>query len=296
MKNVKNGHSCPVVCLDAGHCGKENRSSVVPEFYESEINWKLHNLLTKELQAFGIKVIKTRTEQSKDLELTARGRMAKDCDLFISMHVNAADNPNANYVLGIHMVDDECGAIDEQSKGAAQMLAACVADVMGAKAEIWTKKSSSDRDGNGYKDDYYGVLRGAHTVGTAGVIIEHGFYTNREQAEFLLNEQNLKLIAAAEAKVIAEWFGLQDNEQESSLIGNPYKLELISIRRGSKGRQVRALQALLIAGGYSCGESGIDGSFGPQTENALKAYQLAMGLDADAIAGPNTMRCLLGYL
>jgi peptidoglycan hydrolase-like protein with peptidoglycan-binding domain len=55
------------------------------------------------------------------------------------------------------------------------------------------------------------------------------------------------------------------------------------------------LQALLIAKDFLCGEGGIDGSFGPQTETALIAYQVATGLDADGIAGPQTMYALLGY-
>ena len=30
------------ICLDAGHYAKYNRSPVVPEYYESVMNWKLH--------------------------------------------------------------------------------------------------------------------------------------------------------------------------------------------------------------------------------------------------------------
>lgn len=295
MKNVKKGHSCPVVCLDAGHCGKENRSPVASDFYESEVNWKLHNFLAERLEAYGISVRKTRKDQKTDMELTARGKQSKDADLFLSLHVNAAENANANYILGIHMVEDGCGEIDAQSKQVAELLANAVAAIMGAKPEAWTKRSSSDRDGNGYKDDYYGVLRGAHSVGTPGAIIEHGFYTNRAQAEFLLSDENLKKLAEAEAAALADWFGLQQKEQGSSLIGNPYKLELVSIRRGSRGAQVEALQALLICRGHSCGKSGIDGSLGPETESSLKQFQSAMGLDADGIAGPATMKALLGY-
>ncbi len=295
MKNVKQGNKHPVVCLDAGHYAKQNRSPILPEFYESEINWKLHNLLATALEEYGIKVIKTRTDQSRDLELTLRGKQAKDCDLFISVHVNAAENANANYVLGIHMVDDDCGEIDEQSKVVATMLSESVAKIMGVKSEVWTRESSSDRDNNGHKDDYYGVLRGAHSVGTAGVIVEHGFYTNKTQAEFLLKDNNLVTIANAEAKVIADWFDVGKTKQENVVIGNPYKLELISIRRGSRGTQVEALQALLIARGYPCGDTGIDGSFGGQTEAAVKAYQVDQGMTADGFAGPQTMYSLLGY-
>lgn len=295
MKNVKKGNSRPVVCLDAGHCAKQNRSDVVPDFYESEVNWKLQELLADRLEEYGIQVVKTRSDPNKDLELTLRGKQAKDADLFISLHVNAADNRNANYVLGVHMVDDDCGEMDGQSKKVAQLLSGCVAEIMGVNAETWERKSSSDRDNNGYKDDYYGVLRGAHSVGTAGIILEHGFYTNKAQAEFLLKDSNLATIAEAEGKVIADWFGVEKKKLEDVVIGNPYKLDLISIRRGSRGAQVEALQALLIAKDFLCGESGADGSFGPQTETALIAYQVATGLDADGIAGPQTMYSLLGY-
>ena len=295
MKNVKKGNNRPVVCLDAGHCAKQNRSPVVPEFSESEVNWKLQELLAEKLADYGIQVVKTRANPNQDLELTLRGNQVNDADLFISLHVNAADNANANYVLGVHMVDDECGKIDEQSKLLAKLLSECVAGIMGVKSQVWTRESASDRDGNGYKDDYYGVLRGAHSVGTAGLILEHGFYTNKPQAEFLLKDSNLAAIAEAEAKVIADWFGVEKKKQEDAVIGNPYKLELISIRRGSRGKQVEALQALLIAKDFPCGLSGIDGSFGPQTEAALIAYQTANGLDADGIAGPQTMYALLGY-
>ena len=291
MKNVKKGHSCPVVCLDAGHYGKQNRSSAVPEFYESQINWKLHNLLADRLTANGIRVVKTRKDVGKDLELTLRGKMAKDCDLFISIHVNAADNTAANYVLGVHMVDDDCGVMDEQSKDAAMLLSSCVAEIMGVKAECWTRKSSSDRDGNGHKDDYYGVLRGAHSVGTAGVILEHGFYTNKAQAMFLMDEKNLMKLADAEAKAIVQWFGVE----EPVLVGNPYMLELIRLRKGIRGEQVKALQALLVAKGYSVGDSGVDGSFGPMTEKSVRKFQQDFDLDVDGVVGPQTMRSLLGY-
>ena len=293
MKNVNKGNSRPVVCLDAGHFAKQNRSNVVPEFYEAEINWKLQELLAKRLAEYGIKVVKTRTDPDMDLELTARGKVAKDCDLFLSLHVNAAENSKANYVLGVYMVDDNCGELDEQSKEMARDLAECVAQIMGVKAETWTRESANDRDKNGHKDDYYGVLRGAHSVGTAGVILEHGFYTNEAQAKFLLQDSNLEKIAASEAKVIADWFTVKKIQQGSAVTGNPYKIALVSMRRGVKGEQVEALQVLLNANGCNCGD--VDGSFGPQTETALKMYQTAMKLTVDGIAGPATMKSLLGY-
>lgn len=276
-----------VVCLDAGHAGKYNCSPVVPAFYESEINWKLHNLLAQKLQTYGIKVIKTREDQGKDLDLTIRGKKAKNCDLFISLHVNAADNQNANYVLGVHMVDDNCGQIDEKSKKIAKLLADCVGDVMGAKTQVWTKDSSIDRDGNGYKDDYYGVLRGAHSVGTAGVIIEHGFYTNKAQAEFLLIDSNLEKIAEAEAKVIADFFGIKNEQIKMAAIKLPV------LKPGYSGEAVKAMQILLESRGYKL-KKGATGNFGSSTEAALRQFKKDKGLKLSEQCGKQTWSKLLG--
>lgn len=59
-----------------------------------------------------------------------------------------------------------------------------------------------------------------------------------------------------------------------------------TLKSGSKGASVKLLQTALNALGYNAGE--IDGSFGPQTASALKAFQKANGLTTDAILGPKT--------
>ena len=66
------------------------------------------------------------------------------------------------------------------------------------------------------------------------------------------------------------------------------------LKKGAKGDQVKALQALLIGYGYSCGSSGVDGSFGPATDKAVRAYQKANGLEVDGSVGPKTWGKLLG--
>ncbi len=71
-------------------------------------------------------------------------------------------------------------------------------------------------------------------------------------------------------------------------------MKLPVLRFGDKGDTVRAMQALLTGYGYSVGTSGLDGSFGPATYNALKTYQTAHGLDPDGVCGPQTWAKLLG--
>lgn len=215
MKNVKPGHIVPCVCIDAGHYGKYNRSPVVPEYYESDMNWKLHILLKGELEKLGIPAIATRADKNTDRDLVARGKASKDCDLFISLHSNASDRESVNDVVILYQIDDNCGEMDEQSRNFAVIMAKCVANVMGVNYTYRAVKSSSDRDGNGYKDDYYGVLRGAHAVHTPGVIMEHGFHTNKAQAQWLLDEANLQKLAEAEAEAICKWFDWQLEETYS---------------------------------------------------------------------------------
>lgn len=280
------------ICLDAGHYGKYNRSPVVKEYYESDMAWKLHLMLKKHLELYGFEVITTRANKDKDLELTDRGKASKGCDLFLSLHSNAASAENVDYVVGLYQVDDNCGDMDEHSKALAKKLADCVGKVMGAEAKAWSTQSSKDRDGNGYKDDYYGVLRGAHTVHTPGVIIEHGFHTNKAQAEWLLNDSNLEKLAKAEAGVIADYFGHYGTENSNQ--GGLVEVKVSVLKKGTKGNQVKALQALLTGYGYSCGSCGADGSFGGATDKAVRAYQKANSLEVDGSVGPATWSKLLG--
>ena len=67
------------------------------------------------------------------------------------------------------------------------------------------------------------------------------------------------------------------------------------LKRGSKGADVVTLQRMLISKGYSCGEYGADGSFGADTETAVKKYQKDHGLQpVDGEVGPITWNSLLG--
>lgn len=66
------------------------------------------------------------------------------------------------------------------------------------------------------------------------------------------------------------------------------------LKKGAKGDQVKALQALLLGYGYDVGRQGIDGSFGPSTDSAVRKYQSRNGLETDGSVGPATWKKLLG--
>lgn len=212
------------ICLDAGHFGKVNRSPIVPAYYESEMSWKLHNMLREELQRYGFDVIVTRTDQKKDLALEARGRKSAGCDLFLSIHSNACDAESADHPLACVCVSGACDVLGLQ-------LAQTCAKVMETHnpGRIWKRKGSGNAD-------YYGVLRGAAAVGTPGILMEHSFHTNTRATKWLIDDSNLRKMAQAEAQTIAEYFGVtkpvetptpKPAEPQPSASGSSFKVRVL---------------------------------------------------------------------
>ena len=71
------------------------------------------------------------------------------------------------------------------------------------------------------------------------------------------------------------------------------EIRLLELRKGATGAQVKTLQRLLKALGYSVGTYGVDGSFGSDTEKAVLKFQKVNGLKEDGIVGVNTWSKLL---
>ena len=69
--------------------------------------------------------------------------------------------------------------------------------------------------------------------------------------------------------------------------------DLPTLRKGSKGEPVRALQALLILRGQKLTTYGTDGDFGSETEIALRAYQKLKKLTVDGICGSDDWKTLI---
>ena len=208
------------VCIDAGHYGnKYNHSPVVAGYYESDRMWVLAELLSAALKKRGVTVVMTRTNKASDLALTSRGKKAKGCDLFLSLHSNAASSESVDYPVAYVFRDDKKTDLDERSEEIGLKLAKVVQKLMNTRqaARTATRGSSNDRDGNGVKDDeYYGVLHGAKMVKVPGVILEHSFHTNTAAAKWLMSDVNLAKLAEAEADCIAQWLGVNTVSKSDS--------------------------------------------------------------------------------
>jgi peptidoglycan hydrolase-like protein with peptidoglycan-binding domain len=67
------------------------------------------------------------------------------------------------------------------------------------------------------------------------------------------------------------------------------------LKAGSKGEPVKALQTKLNKLGFS---NHVNGTFGPETKQAVEELQLIFGYDADGLVGPATLKLIdtqLGY-
>ncbi len=189
------------ICLDAGHYGSNyNQSPVVKSYFESVMVWELHLKLKTKLEALGFEVITTRTSRETDLNVYHRGLASKGCDIFISLHSNACGTESVDYPVVYRAYDNR-----NNTDALALTIAKKIGELMGTRQAGRTAIRKSDKG-----SEYYGVLRGARDVGTPiYLLIEHSFHTNTAATRWLSVNANLDKLAAAEAELIAEYFGVQ---------------------------------------------------------------------------------------
>lgn len=202
----------PKILIDPGHFAKYNLYAVLlpKKYYESEMAWALHKYLKLELEKYGFIVGVTRTDPNVDVDPVVRGKMAAGFDLLLSLHSNASTSESTNRAVMCCYPTRQGTLLDDVSDSIGRILGKVVKDVMALSGyQIYKVLAPWDRDGDGYLNDaYYAVLQGAFEVGTPAVIIEHSFHTNKRAANWLSIDSNLRKLAEAEAKALADYYGL----------------------------------------------------------------------------------------
>lgn len=202
------------IMLDAGHFAWYNHSPAVLDYYEGNEMWIFHKYLKEELEKYPDVIVKTtRADNSKTLGLAMgpfdRGAAGAGCDLVLSLHSNATSQESVNHVVGIYTLHP---ALTKVSKGLGDTLTATVSKVMGITQapKVYTRAQSDGRD-------WYGVNRGASSVGVPSLILEHSFHTNKYAANWLLSDSHKRTLAVAEARTLAAYFGIG----QGGVITNP---------------------------------------------------------------------------
>ena len=202
------------IMIDSGHMGGYNKPPNYPTYCEGDRMWKLSQYLVSALKEYGFTVGQTKSSVNDypkkadgNDDVYARGQKAKGYDLMLSLHSNACDTATVNRAVIIHPMNGK-------SLDIANKLGSCVKTTM--KVSSYQLLQRDYNTGNFLYDskvhdgkDWYGVIRGAVSVGTPCIIIEHGFHTNNAVAKWLMSDANLKALAEAEAKTLADHYGMK---------------------------------------------------------------------------------------
>ena len=203
-----------LVVIDPGHYPNYNKGAVTG-YFEGDKMYDLSEYEKEALESYGIDVILTRG-RSNDVGLYNRGQVAvkngKKYDevVFMSNHSNASNGKAYGVVAFRSLYLPESEELGEKIVDA-------VVDVMKPTTGVTYSRGVLTRQGN--NGDYYGVIRGSVSGATSkseaskgpvkySLLVEHGFHDNVKECTFLNNKANLKKIANAKAKVIAEYFGV----------------------------------------------------------------------------------------
>ena len=205
--------SCKVT-IDPGHNAVSNVSPTNKKYIEGVQMFKLALYLAEALKEYGIESEITRKSVQEDPSLAERGKLAgkNGSKLFLSLHSNApGTNKYGSYDTSISGTYVYYSLTDSGNKALADSLGKAIASAMGHTFRGSLTREYSEQ----HKDwDYYGVVRNAAQSGCkAAYLIEHGFHTNLKDSNFLLSDSNLTKLAQAEAKVIAEYFGVGKSQK-----------------------------------------------------------------------------------
>lgn len=209
------------ITIDPGHGQYGNKSPNNTAYIEGTQMWKLGQRLKTALEAYGFQVFFTRPNISDDPSLDARGKIAgkNGCAMFLSLHSNApGKNADGTYSKTCTGSVVYYSMTRPENKSLADQLGKKVSELMGHYYRGSMTREYPNRPGV----DYYGVIRGAAQSGCkCAFIIEHGFHTNIQDSNWLLSEENLQKLADAEAKIIADYFGVVKIGNENRPVATP---------------------------------------------------------------------------
>lgn len=265
------------LAVSAGHFletpGKRCHKSLDPaETREWVLNDRIADKLQKILSEYnGIEVLRLDDSSGKkNVSLSERARIANawKADLYLAIHHNAANKVfnGGGIVAYIHSTNAKAGAAEWQKA----FYDACI-KYTGLKGNRATPLAKS-------------ALYECGSPNCVSVLMEMGFMDSTQDCPQILTEDFANKSAKALAEVIVERCGAKKKASNEAVVTLPILV------RNSRGESVRALQSLLNMHGATLS---VDGSYGPATEKAVKAFQTKNGLSVDGKCGPITWSALL---
>lgn len=194
------------ICIDSGHCRlTPGKRSFDESFFEYEFNYDVSNRIKKHLDRHGLEVwVQYIENSSPKTELNSRiATVNKNKpDLLVSIHANAYGT-DWNQANGWEIY---CNAPEDKDKSGTK-LAQSIHD--------WSIISLGLRD-RGIKSAKNVAAIVTKTTCPA-VLVEHGFYTNKEELSKLKDDIFREKCAVADAKGIVQYLGMTWKEGEQNM-------------------------------------------------------------------------------
>ena len=221
-----------VIVLDPGHGGTDSGAVGVHGVYEKNITLKIAQYCKKELEKYNnVNVYLTRTEDvcvggatnaRDDLINRVKYASEKNASALISIHLNSS---GVGYIRGAEIYYPNLNynpAIGNAGKNIAQKIQNELVNLGLANRGI---KIRNTENGSKYPDgsasDYYSLIWRSKEVGIPAIIIEHAFIDNiNDYNEFFSSEEKIRNLGIADAKGIAEAYGLNFKEGNWVQSGN----------------------------------------------------------------------------
>ena len=198
------------IALDPGHGGRDP-GALGNGLQEKDLNWKIALACKAELErSYDARVVLTRSEnECPSLSERVDRALGVDADVFVSLHINSGSvtvrgaevyHPNnATFHQGLYA----------QGQGLARGILAELSTVgLPSRGPKIRNTEAGGRYPDGSASDYYGVIYHARMAGMLSIIVEHAFITNASDVVLLRSDTMLTRIGQADARGIAEFYGL----------------------------------------------------------------------------------------
>ena len=275
-----------VLFFGVGHGG--NDPGAVGYLIEEDINLEQAMGAKDYAVAEGFTVVMSRIkDENDDLNEEIREANASGALCAVEFHNNAGKGD------GFEVFH----SLTSDAKGGKALAKSIETEVKGIGQNSRGCKTKKDTDGT----DWYGFIR---LTNMPAVICEGCFVDNKADAAQFDTKAENKAYGEAVAKGTIKW--LEDTgrvKKQAAAASKPaakpaqkastVKIELPVLSQGSKGKTVGTMQTLIEKDGISCGSAGVDKSFGPATDRAVRKYQKKHGLTEDGICGQSTWKSLL---
>jgi N-acetylmuramoyl-L-alanine amidase len=208
-----------IIYLDAGH-DSSHGGCHVKKLKEEVLTLKIACYCKEELEKYeGVTVYMSRETEAcpnpgtgsiSDNAARVADAASKHADIYVALHLDSAPSSKARGATVYYPNASYHSELSDAGKLAAESILKQLT-ALGIKNNGARVRNSEDHTtyADGSLADYYGIIKGSKQRGMTGIIVEHAYMSNSSDvSSFLNSDAKLKKLGIADAKGIAEAYGL----------------------------------------------------------------------------------------